>query len=50
MNDREWADAAALLSGEKSSGDEAARLLIGEDGEIMKKWNDLKYLDNDLLI
>ncbi len=49
LNDREWADAAAWLSGEKSSGDEAARLLIGEDGEIMKKWNDLKYLDNDFI-
>lgn len=49
LNDREWADAAAWLSGEKSSGDEAARLLISEDGEIMKKWNDLKYTDNDII-
>jgi transmembrane sensor len=49
FNDREWADAAAWLSGEKSSGDEAARLLISEDGEIMKKWNDLKQTDNDFI-
>jgi transmembrane sensor len=49
LNDREWADAAAWLSGEKSSGDEAARLLISEDGEIMKKWNDLKQADNDFI-
>ena len=49
LNDREWADAAAWLSGEKSSGDEAARLLINEDGEIMKKWNDLKQTDNDFI-
>jgi ferric-dicitrate binding protein FerR (iron transport regulator) len=49
LNDREWADAAAWLSGEKSSGDEAARLLLSEDGEIMKKWNDLKYTDGDFI-
>lgn len=48
LNEREWADAAAWLSGEKSSGDEAARLLISEDREIMKKWNDLKQ-DNDFI-
>jgi transmembrane sensor len=49
LNDREWADAAAWLSGENSSGDEAARLLISEDREIMKKWNDLKQTDNDFI-
>ena len=49
LNDQEWADAAAWLSGEKSSDDEAARLLINEDGEIMKKWNDLKQTDNDFI-
>ena len=49
LNEREWADAAAWLSGENSSGDEAARLLISEDGEIMKKWNDLKYTDNEII-
>ncbi|MCK7537505.1 MAG: FecR domain-containing protein [Marinilabiliales bacterium] len=49
MSEREWADAAAWLSGEKSSGDEAARLLISEDGEIMKKWNDLKQTDTDII-
>jgi len=49
LSDREWADAAAWLSGEKSSGDEAARLLISEDGEIMKKWNDLKQTDTDII-
>jgi ferric-dicitrate binding protein FerR (iron transport regulator) len=49
LNDREWADAAAWLSGEKSSGDEAARLLISEEEDIMKKWNDLKYTENDFI-
>lgn len=49
LNDREWADAAAWLSGEKSSGDEAARLLISEEEDIMKKWNDLKYTDIDFI-
>jgi len=42
MTDQEWADAAAWLSGEETPNDEAARFLISEDGEIMKKWNDLK--------
>jgi len=49
LNDREWAEAAAWLSGEESSGDEAARLLISEEGEIMKKWNDLKYTDDSII-
>lgn len=49
LNDREWADAAAWLSGEKSSGDEAARLLISEEGDIMKKWNDVSYTDDDII-
>jgi ferric-dicitrate binding protein FerR (iron transport regulator) len=49
MNDREWADAAAWLSGEESAGNDAARLLISEDSEIMKKWNDLKYPDNEVI-
>ncbi len=49
LNDREWADAAAWLSGEKSSGNEAARLLISEEEDIMKKWNDLRYTDNDII-
>ncbi len=49
LSEREWAEAAAWLSGEKSSGDEAARLLISEDGEIMKKWNDLKQTDTDII-
>ena len=47
MTDREWADAAAWLSGEKTSGDEAARILLSEDLEIMKKWNDLKNATSD---
>ncbi|MDZ7633782.1 MAG: FecR domain-containing protein [Bacteroidales bacterium] len=49
LSDREWADAAAWLSGEKGFGDEAARLLLSEDGEIMKKWNDLKQTDTDII-
>jgi len=47
MTDQEWADAAAWLSGEETSNDEAARFLVSEDGEIMKKWNDLKNTDSD---
>ena len=41
MTEQEWAEAAAWLSGENSPGDEAARALISEDPELMKKWNDL---------
>ena len=47
MTDQEWADAAAWLSGEETSNDASARFLISEDGEIMKKWNDLKNTDTD---
>jgi transmembrane sensor len=47
MTDQEWADAAAWLSGEETPNDEAARYLVSEDGEIMKKWNDLKNTDTD---
>jgi len=49
MTDREWADAAAWLSGEESNGSDSAKLLISEDSEIMKKWNDLKYTDNEII-
>jgi ferric-dicitrate binding protein FerR (iron transport regulator) len=49
MTDQEWADAAAWLSGEKTSGDDAARILLSEDTEIMKKWNDLKNTANDTI-
>ncbi len=49
MNDREWADAAAWLSGEENAGSEAAQLLVSEDREIMKKWNDLKNTDNEVI-
>jgi transmembrane sensor len=45
MTDQEWADAAAWLSGEQTTNDEAARILMSVDGEIMKKWNDLKNAD-----
>jgi transmembrane sensor len=47
MTDREWADAAAWLSGEETSNDVSGRFLISEDGEIMKKWNDLKNTETD---
>ena len=47
MTDQEWADAAAWLSGEETSNDEAALMLVNEDGDIMKKWNDLKNTDTD---
>ena len=41
-SDREWAGAAAWLSGEESGSGEDARSLISEEADIMKKWNDLK--------
>ena len=41
-SDREWAGAAAWLSGEESGSSEDARILVSEEAEIMKKWNDLK--------
>lgn len=47
MTDQEWADAAAWLSGEQTANDEAARILMSEDREIMKKWNDLKEADTE---
>ncbi len=47
MTDQEWADAAAWLSGEEASNDEAARILVSEEGDIMKKWNDLKNTVTD---
>jgi len=47
MTDQEWTDAAAWLSGEETANDEAARFLLNEDGEIMKKWNDLNNTDTD---
>lgn len=49
MTDQEWADAAAWLSGEKTAGDDAARILLSEDTEIMKKWNDLKNTAKDTI-
>ena len=42
-NDREWAGAAAWLSGEENGSAEDARILAGDEEDIMKKWNDLKY-------
>ncbi|MCI0523499.1 MAG: FecR domain-containing protein [Bacteroidales bacterium] len=45
MTEQEWSDAAAWLSGEERADDEAARILLREEGEIMKKWNDLRYTD-----
>lgn len=49
MNEREWADAAAWLSGEENAGSDAARLLISQDRDIMEKWNDLKGADNEVI-
>jgi len=45
MSEQDWADAAAWLSGESTAGEEAARILVDEDNDIMKKWNDLKNID-----
>lgn len=46
MTDQEWADAAAWLSGEETSNEESARLLISEDSDIMSRWSDLGRSDN----
>jgi ferric-dicitrate binding protein FerR (iron transport regulator) len=49
MSEQDWADAAAWLSGESTAGEEAARILINEDNDIMKKWDDLKNIDNEII-
>jgi ferric-dicitrate binding protein FerR (iron transport regulator) len=49
MSEQDWADAAAWLSGESKAGEEAARILIDEDNDIMKKWNDLKNIDDEII-
>jgi len=41
-SDREWAGAAAWLSGEETGSSEEARKLVSEEAELMKMWNDLK--------
>lgn len=46
-SDRDWAGAAAWLSGEENGSGDKARLLISEDADIMEKWNDLKYQDKE---
>lgn len=49
MSEQDWADAAAWLSGESTAGEEAARILIDEDNDIMRKWNDLKNIDDEII-
>jgi len=46
-NDRDWAGAAAWLSGEENGESENARTLVSEEADIMKKWNDLKFSGTD---
>ena len=46
-NDRDWAGAAAWLSGEENGESENARTLVSEEADIMKKWNDLKFSGKD---
>ena len=46
-NDRDWAAAASWLSGEENVDGENARILAGEEADIMKKWNDLKYSEEE---
>lgn len=46
-NDRDWAGAAAWLSGEENGDGENARTLVSEEEDIMKKWDDLKYSGTD---
>jgi ferric-dicitrate binding protein FerR (iron transport regulator) len=48
-SDREWAGAAAWLSGEQSGSNENARILISEEEDIMKKWNSLKDPDKEII-
>jgi transmembrane sensor len=47
MTDREWADAAAWLSGEQTTDSKSAHILLSDDEEIMKKWNELKNIDSE---
>lgn len=49
MSEQDWADAAAWLSGENTAGEEAARILIDEDNDIMKKWDDLKNINDEMI-
>lgn len=49
MSEQDWADAAAWLSHESTAGEEAARILMDEDNDIMKKWNDIKNIDNEMI-
>ncbi|MDF1559762.1 MAG: FecR domain-containing protein [Bacteroidales bacterium] len=49
MSEQDWADAAAWLSGENTADEEAARILINEDNDIMKKWDDLKNIDDEII-
>ncbi len=48
-SDREWAGAAAWLSGEESGSSEDARILVSEEADIMKKWNDLKDPEQEII-
>jgi len=48
-SDREWAGAAAWLSGEESGSREDARILVSEEEDIMKKWNDLKDPEQEII-
>lgn len=48
-NDSEWAGAAAWLSGEESGSSEDARILVSEEADIMKKWNDLKDPEQEII-
>ncbi|NLE34263.1 MAG: DUF4974 domain-containing protein [Bacteroidales bacterium] len=48
-SDRDWAGAAAWLSGEENGSGDNARLLISENADIMEKWNNLKNQDKEII-
>lgn len=45
MTGQEWDEAAAWLSGEETGNEKSARLLLDEEEDLMKKWNDIKMAE-----
>ncbi len=45
MTGQEWEEAAAWLSGEETGKEKSARLLLEEEEDLIKKWNDIKMAE-----
>lgn len=45
MTDQEWAEAASWLSGEDTGDKETARILLEEDPDLLRKWNEMKMME-----